>query len=327
MTHAQTEKVGAKTKPGLCDDIVPDPNAGGERPYFPECDPRFGEIPPEYAALDGEEVGSGLPTLGKVGRVLPIGYRDATGKLHREFELVDWTWDVEEELGELAERNQDMSMSAYISEIVGRGLAKLGELDFTKLKRSQRRLVVSQLFHADVLYVYTWIRIAALGKHVRFDEFECEACSFKLDAFAGDLETLEVKAVEGEEVPTAEVELPRGFHYGEAEVGRVTVGPLRWAFMETADASILKNPAKFRIASMKAGIVGLEGVDNGAPVVIARDHARQMGPASVNRIVAAIDGIGGGAVFEVGGECPKCGERFRRAIDWTYDSFFGRSSR
>jgi hypothetical protein len=311
MKHAQT-KTDEETGPGLCDDITPDP--------------RFGEVPPEYAALDeGEEYG-GLPRLGEIGKVLPIGYQDATGKLHREFELIDWDWDVEEELGELAERNQDMSMGAYISEIVGRGLASLGEIDFAKLKRSQRRLVVSQLFHADVLYVYTWIRIAALGRHVKFDEFRCEACKFSLDGFAGDLLSLEVKFNDGEEVPRESVELERWFKYGQRDVTRVEVGPLKWSFMETADASVLMNPAKFRLATLRSGVVGV-GETNGAPVVITREHARQMGPASVNRIVAAIDRVGGGAVFEVGGECPQCKEKFRRAIDWTYDSFFGRSSR
>ncbi len=288
-------------------------------------DPRLGEVPPELAALDGEEEVGGLPTLDEVGRRLPIGYRDATGKTHREFELVDWDWDVEEELGELAERNQDMPMGVYLSEVVGRGLASLGELDFTKLKRSQRRLVVSQLYHADVIYVYVWLRIAALGRHLRFERFECESCGFGHDNFAGDLRSLEVKVHEGEGPPTVEVELK--FRYGKEEVRRVTVGPLKWSFMETSDVTVLTNPAKFRLATLRSGVVAVEGLENGAPVALTREHARGMGPASVNRLVAAIDEAGGGAVMECGGRCAKCGARFRRAIDWTYDNFFGRSSR
>lgn len=292
-----------------------------------EVDPRFGEVPPELAALDGGDDLGGLPTLADVGRRLPIGYRDATGKLHRDFETVDWDWDVEEELGELAERNQGMSMGVYISEVVGRGLRSLGELDFSKLRRSQRRLVVSQLYHADALYVYVWIRISALGRTIRFERFECESCGFAHEGFAGDLLTLEVKVREGDRAPTREVELERGFRYGKTDVRRVVVGPLKWSFMETADPTVLTNPAKFRLAALRSGVVGVEGAENGAPVVLTREHAREMGPASVNRIVAAIDAVGGGAAMEVGGKCARCGAGFRRAIDWTYDNFFGRSSR
>lgn len=293
----------------------------------PRIDPRLGEIPPEFAALDGEAETGGLPTVSDVGNVLPIGYRDATGKMHREFELVSWDWDVEEELGELAEKNQDMPMGVYISELVGRGLRKLGELDFEKLRRSERRLVVSQLFYADVLYVYVCLRIAALGKMFRFEDFTCEACGFKHPGFAGDLSTLEVKVSDGEEVPRKVVKLDAPFRYGGAEAGSITVGPLRWAFMETADTTTLTNPAKFRLATLRYGVVAVDGAPNGAPVALTREHAKEIGPAGVNRLVAEIDGVGGGAVMEVAGNCAKCRAPFRRAIDWTYDNFFGRSSR
>lgn len=316
MRTAQKRK---ESPPPITDDLRIDASS--------TIDPRFGAIPPELAALDGEEEESDLPTLADVGRRLPIGYRDATGKLHRDFEIIDWDWDVEEELGDLAEKNQDMPMGVYISEIVGRGIRSLGEIDFSKLKRSQRRLVVSQLYHADVIYVYVWARIAALGPNLRVEDFKCESCGFDHVGFAGDLRTLEVKVHEGEEAPTREIELEQGFVYGSGEVRRVVVGPLKWSFMETSDVSVLTNPAKFRLATLRSGVVGVEGIANGAPVVVTREHAKQMGPASVNRLVAAIDEVGGGAVMEIGGACARCKRNFRRSIDWTYDNFFGRSSR
>lgn len=291
-------------------------------------DPRFGEIPPEFAALDGEAEDGSLPTIADVGNSLPLGYRDATGAVHREFELIDWSWEVEEELGDLAEKNQDMPMGVYISELVGRGLSRLGELDFSKLKRSQRRLVVSQLFHADVLYVYVCLRIAALGKMFKFEKFKCEKCGHEHIGFAGDLSTLEVKSVpDGEGIPTKEVELDETFKYAQKDIKIVHVGPLKWAFMETSDISTLTNSAKYRLATIRSGVVAVEGLDNGAPVILTREHARAIGPAGVNRIVAAIDDVGGGAVMEISGECAKCNSKFRQSIDWTYENFFGRSSR
>jgi hypothetical protein len=304
------------------------PESPPEIPIKPDAvfDPRIGELPDHLAALDEREAASELPTISEVGKVLPLGYRDQTGKKHATFDLVDWDWDVEEELGELAEKNQDMPIGTYISEVIGTGLRVLGDIDFTKLKRSHRRLVVSNLYQADALYVYVWVRIVALGASIRFDPFKCERCKRPTD-FVGDLRTLEVKRHEGEDVPTAEVELDRPFAYGKLETSKVVVGPLRWSFMENDDASVLTNPAKFRLAILRNAVVGVEGAREGAPVVLTREHARSIGPAGVNRIVAAVDELGGGAVMECVSRCVACGTEFRRAIDWTYDNFFGRSSR
>jgi hypothetical protein len=289
-------------------------------------DVRLGVVPPELAALDDEEEGSDLPSLAEVGRVLPIGYRDETGKIHREFEIVEWDWDVEEELGELAEKNQDMPMGEYVSEIVGRGLLRLGEFDFSKLKRSQRRLIVSKMFHADALYVYVHVRIAALGPRLKFEVAKCEGCP-RRDPFVGDLNSLEVKVQSGDEIPRRTVELEKPLVYGKSEATGVVVEPLRWAFMETSDPTVLTNPAKFRLRTLRFGVVGLEGHESEAPVVLTREHAKKMGPRAVNRIVGAIDEIGGGAVMECAGRCVACGTEFRKPIDWMYDSFFGDSSR
>lgn len=293
-------------------------------------DSRFGEIPPELAALDDEVAfdADALPTLAQIGKVLPIGYRDQSGTVHREFELCEWGWDTEEELGDLAEKEGEMTMPVYVSEVVGRGLAKLGAIDFSRLKRSQRRLIVSNLYFADVLYVYVWIRIGALGHQLRLEEFKCPKCRKSID-YVGDLRSLEVKVVSGEggKVPTERVELPRKFSYAGAERDTVTVGPLKWAFMETDDESTLTNPAKLRRATMRHGIVSVEGAPEG-PVVLSTVHLKQIGSKGVNRIVGAIDEIGGGAVMQIEGRCPKCRKDFpRQTIDWSHGDFFGRSSR
>lgn len=293
-------------------------------------DPKIGELPAELAALDAEELASQLPTISEVGKVLPLGYRDAAGGAHRTFDLCEWNWEVEEALGELAEKNQDMSMGTYISEVIGVGLRVLGDIDFTRLKRGQRRLVVSNLYQADALYIYVWIRIAGLGANIRFDPFKCGKCKKQID-FVGDLRTLEVKVHKGADgkdgTPSAVVNLDSAFEYGKVDVKQLTVGPLKWAFMETDDVATLTNPAKFRLAVLRHGVIGVTGVDNDAPVVLTREHARQIGPAGINRIVAAVDELGGGVVMECAGRCIPCGNEFRQVIDWTHDNFFGRSSR
>lgn len=290
------------------------------------ADPRFGEVPPDLAALDGD-VDDGkekLPTLREVGKVLPIGYRDQSGRLHREFETVDWGWDLEEEIGEIAELEPEMSTFVYVSEIVGRGVARLGQIDFTKLKRSQRRLVVSNVYLDDVVQIYTWIRIGALGSQLRLEEFDCEKCPQSID-YVGDLHSLEVKVHDAEHAPRARVELPRPFAYAGDERTAVEVGPMRWSFMETDDPAVFTNPARKRRAIIEAGVVGIEGAPPG-PVRFSREHLRAIGPLGVRKLVTAIDQVGGGVVMQIEGACPRCKHAFRRDINWQYSDFFGRSS-
>ena len=171
-----------------------------------ELDARIGRLPEELAALDAadapEDAGE---TVGSRGPVLPIGYYSPDGSVSRDFELVTWDWGIEERLGEIAEREPEMHIYAYISELVGAGVKRLGDFEFAKLSRGRRRLLVSQMYQADVFYLYVSIRIAGLGENISFPAFKCAGCG-KPHAFVGDLRTLAVEA--RDERPPAEVEVP-----------------------------------------------------------------------------------------------------------------------
>lgn len=291
-------------------------------PFDPET-----PLPAEYAALAAESEGEKLPTLEAVGKTLPIGYPDPRdpAKIHRDFEIVaEWGWDVEVELADLAEKEPDLTMGAYIAEVVGRGLVRLGEIEVEKLSRPHRRLLVSQMFYNDVLFVYTWIRVKALGRKIGFDPFDCPKCKQSID-FEGDLLSLEVKVFDGEGVPTGIVPVDP-FVYGGEEFREVEIQPLRWAFMEASDVSALTNSAKLRARTLQFGIRGFVGRESPAPIAVTDTVLRALGPKGVNAISNAIDDLGGGVVFVCEGR-HECGHRYVRVIDWTYHDFFGRSSR
>ena len=286
--------------------------------------PALGIIPEQFTDLDGEKSSSDLPTLAKVGQVLPIGFRDQTGTVHREFELVPWTWDLEEALGKLVEGDPDMPMGVYISEIVCAGVKTLGALDFTKMKRSERRLVVHSAFYSDVLYLYIWIRIGALGHALRLGDLKCghPGCRATVKDFTGDLRTLRVKQFEKSE--ERKITLDEGLEYARERRKVVRVGALRWAMMESGDAALLANPAKFKLATLQHGVIAIEGAPEG-PVYLTSEHLRSMVPREVNQLVTEIDQCNGGAVMELEVTCPR-GHTFTRALDWSYGSFFGPSS-
>jgi hypothetical protein len=288
-------------------------------------DARLGDVPADLAALDGEAGAAEerLPTLTAVGKRLPLGYTDQTGQKHLDFELTDWTYELEERLGELASENQQMSLNVYVSEVIGHGLSRVGSIDVTKMKRSERRLLVRSLYFSDALAVYVWIRIGALGPGLSLKEFTCSACRKPVRGYTGDLRTLEVKVFD--EVPSREVKLETGVTYAGKRLTEFKVGPVRWAFMETEDPTLLTNPAKFKLVTIQQGVIGLKGAPEG-PVFLTAEHLRTMAPREINRLVREIDQCGGGLVMEIRDQCPSCRREFRQGINWSYDDFFAPSS-
>jgi hypothetical protein len=283
----------------------------------------LGEVPPELAALDGASEEERLPTLTAVGKRLPIGFADKVGGFHREFELAPWTWEVEEELGELLVQNPEMLVNEYVSEVLGRGLARLGTIEIPKLSRGERRLLVRSMYLPDVLYAYVWLRIEALGPSLKMEPFRCPHCARKIEGFAGDLRTLEVKVLDA--VPRRKVTLEHGVEYGGKRLTTFELAPLRWAFMEDATPETLNNRAALKRLTLAQAVVGLEGAPEG-PVLLTRDHLRTMLPREVDQLVTEVDQLGGGPVMELQGKCPACRRPFRREIDWRYGHFFAASS-
>jgi len=300
------------------------PEVPPARPRGNGADPYLGEIPPELAALDGdlEEEKRDLPTLAEVGRVLPLGFADQNQDLHRDFELVPWNWDLEEELGQLAEENPEMVMPIYVSEVIGMGVARLGKLEVSKMKRSHRRLLVRSLYFTDALYLYVWIRIGALGHNLKLKPFKCGSCRRLIEDYVGDLRTLEVRTFDS--IPSRRVELEHGVEYASKRLKVFHVGPIRWSFMESEEA-VLKNPAKLRLHTLQQGVTKLEGAPEG-PVYLTPDHLRTMQPREVNRLVQEVDQCNGGLVMEVRDRCPRCRAPFAEPINWSHDEFFAPSS-
>jgi hypothetical protein len=290
-------------------------------------DARFPVVPPELAMLDGEvssQEEEKLPTLAVVGKRLPLGYVDQTGNRHVDFELSEWNYELEEQLGELASQNQEMPMNVYVSEVIGHGLSRVGSIDVSKMKRSERRLLVRSMYFSDALYVYIWIRMGALGSELRLNVFACSSCGRKIEGFIGDLRTLEVRMSSGT-VPTKNVKLEKGVTYAGKQLTEFIVGPVRWAFMETDDPTFLSNPARFKLVTIQQGVTGLVGAPEG-PVYLTAEHLRTMPTREINVLVREIDQCGGGPVMEIRDACPKCRRGFRQPINWSYEGFFAPSS-
>lgn len=126
--------------------------------------------------------------------------------------------------------------------------------------RPERLLAVGQMFLADVLYLFLYLRREAIGREVRTD-VACGACrrSFPFEA---DLDTLEVETA-GTEDPAdlvQEVTLADGIPV-RGEVRKVLrVRPIRWCVMEGLGKGGV-NEGAMKLAMFRDAIVGAEGMD------------------------------------------------------------------
>lgn len=281
-----------------------------------EIDPILGEIP-EDLIEDSEE---SLPTIKELGHVLPIGFKDNTNLIHKDFSFKEYTWELEEELGEIKEKEPDLEMGPYISEILCHSLINIGDIKINEMKENyKKRALLRSLYYADVLYMYVCLRIDSLGHELAMNPFKCK-CGNTVK-YIGDLRTLGVKIPEN---TIKKIKLKDGMTYATKNLKNITVGPLKWSFMETKDNNIFNNKAKTILEVIRNSVISIEGAPEG-PVFITSGHLRSMKPREVLQLYNKIDQINAGVSLVIEGECG-CKRKFYEAIDWRYENFFDPSS-
>lgn len=278
-----------------------------------------------------------LPTLGELGQRLPIGYVDDGGKRHVDFTLVQWDWAMEEKIGALAERNPNQKLGAFTTELMAHAIATVGPLKFQDMDPKARVAVLKNMFFADVLTMFIWTRVGALGPEIQVPAIQCTSCQYEFDhknPFVGDIRGCEIKVMDN--VPTMIHTVKSGFQYQGKQWTKIAIGPLKWEFWHEIDEGTLANKAKYAKTTVKAGVIGLakdtgerlkDPQGNLIPFAYSDDLVRSLGVPETTRLVRAISDINGGPVMSIDGTCPKCSAPFDTIINWTYPSFFGSSFR
>ena len=120
---------------------------------------------PEKGATEVEKTQKSVytQTIQERGPVLPLGIADSGGNYHQDISVKPWRMKEERELGELRDQNKDANLAKYVSMVLSTMCTRLGPHDFTNMEFDHKRLVISQMFMADVFYAYVWLRIQALG--------------------------------------------------------------------------------------------------------------------------------------------------------------------
>jgi len=263
-------------------------------------------------------------TLAQLGPNLPIGELIG-GKLHKPFEMKSWGMDEELAIGK-SRGQEDLSMVDFVNEILSTMLLSIGDESFEGMSHDEIILRIGKLFFSDVLYMYLWLRNDALGNEVHLKDVTCFDCrpKAKFD-FIADIETLEVEIAETDvfEELIGSVQLRRGMMFQDEVRKELRIKPLRWTAMGNVVSGEV-NIGAAKQALFKDAICGVDGIDH--EIMVSDADLKSLKKIDIEILTGAAEKISMGPVMVVEGVHDKCKKKFKRNLDWTYDSFFAISS-
>jgi hypothetical protein len=263
-------------------------------------------------------------TLAERGPSLLIGIPDQGGVYQRAMNVGRWTGKAMREIGRIREETKEVGMGDHIRHVFSVLMEQLGEFEFTKLKPDRQKLVVAKMYMGDVFYAYIYSRVKALGPKLNL-EIPCPACrhSFKWE---GDLNTLTVSYVDRLEDAYWEYDLLEPLNTRGREVKTLAMGPALWHAVETSKVEGGLDFEGGKLALIGASVRGEVGRTE---FPFGQAEIDELGGQDVETLVGLLDQNYVGPDLKISTACPRrsCRAPITQALDWSYQSFFGVSSR
>lgn len=258
-------------------------------------------------------------TLGELGGLLPIGVA-SEGALHRQFAFRRYTTANEREFETIRKEKKNISTPEFVIEILSRMCTRVGPYDFDSLDPSQRRLVLQNLYMGDVFYLWTCLRIEALGPDVRF-KLDCAACRTELRPGV-DLNSIDVRYVDQPSQLFWKHTLRDGLELGSSVEKELILQPPRWSILISNERN-----KKTAISDLKVSVAigSIRQVGDGKKSPTRRDFD-SMSKYDLEFLQKSVDDHAPGIEMEFEVECDQCDHKNRYGFDWTFDFFFGASS-
>ena len=123
------------------------------------------EMPP--VPDPGYEPKTSSTTLELWGPQLPVGLL-VEGAFRRSITFKPYTMAAERQLSQHKKKNRNPA--AFASCVLAEMIESVGPFgDFQSLSMNKRKMIVNQMYMADVLYAYILLRIEAMGEQIAFD--------------------------------------------------------------------------------------------------------------------------------------------------------------
>jgi len=263
-----------------------------------------------------------LVLLSDNGPVLPIGTVDTSGVYHKDLEIRPWRMKEETELGDVMEQQQNIRFGKYVTLVLSKMCTKLGMYDFTSMNDIEKAVVVGQMYMADILFAYLWLRIQSMG-HKMPVEMWCPNCrhNFMLGA---DLRTVEIRTIETIEDAEWGYKLRQPFQIRNINVEEFIIRPPRWVAIEAIKGQTGRNFGKLKLSIIHGSVFALGGQE---PLPLASHEFDEMRKIDFETLTMEIDQKTIGPDFSIEASCPECNFKFKNMIQWASEDFFGVSSR
>jgi len=263
-------------------------------------------------------------TLKELGPNLPLGVPQPDGSLATGIDVRPWRMKEEKELGSLREERRGDNVAKYVSVVLSAMCNVLGSHKLSEMQDITTRLIhISQLFMCDAFYAYFWLRYKALGPHLAM-EINCPSCSNKFD-FTADLESLEVTTVKSLDDAMWDYKLRDPFEIRGKVVEGFKMGPARWNAIETGKGAGMLDTGAAKHGIIHGSIHSILGLSE--QIALMDTELDDMSKYDLEKLTSTLEDKAVGPDMAIEDKCPKCKRTFRTTIDWSYDNFFGISSR
>lgn len=264
--------------------------------------------------------------MSELGPHLPVGFEVPGEPRSRLFRLRPFRLKDEKHLGALREKGKGMTMGTFVNGVLSHMVQTVGPHSFDAMKERDRAMVVTNLYMADVLYMYLYLRYDALGADEPVAmQLKCPSCRSDF-LFKGDLGSVKVRVV-GDEVRTLRrtYQLRDGVAINGRQTNVLYLEPLKWSAFERPEFNV-HNRAQREAATIRHSIVGCEGWDAKYPFIFTDNDMDELTKYDLEGLVDDIEAHSPGPQMTIEAECNVCRTSFRAMMDWSYDSFFSRSS-
>lgn len=276
---------------------------------------------------DVKDTESGITrtTLKELGPTLPLGILTPDNSYAKSFEVKKWRMKEERELGEMRDQQRGDSVGQFVAQVLSAMCTSVGTHDFEKLKQEERLVHVSQMYVGDVFYIYTWLRLKSLGEKLGLS-IKCPSCTnnFKFEA---NLNTLEVDTCKTLDSAVWEYKMKEPFKIRGKTATEFLMGPPRWTTLENMKGIGGMNTGAAKAGMIVGCILGIGNKEKHEQILLGVNELDEMAKVDIEGITTEMDKNAIGPNMAIEGECPRCRSNYVMPIDWSYDNFFGASSR
>ncbi len=268
-------------------------------------------------------------TLREHGSNLSIGLPDPNGGLLKPFSTRRFSHKDNKALA--ARRDDAVTAGRFASEVIKMFVTDVAGFKLGETSEGERSLFVNRLSMADAFTLYFGVRITAKGPIIK-PRLRCPMCKFAFSDTV-DLYSTIMRII------TDPTELEREFKFSETytvEIAkgrevtfdRVTLGPPMWSEIEGLTPEKFDNTAIMTEAIIRGAIKRLGDLsETDTRLALSSNALDMLSLLDIDDLTEDINNNAPGPELVIDTKCKRCKSKITTPLDWSYDSFFGTSSR